>query len=197
MNRVRNIPVTAAIVLALAGPLAAAEPAPQRRQEFVPTRDVDIVYDVVRPQRQQQKSWERIRWLAGDRLERVDSPDRSATVFDRNRNEVTLLNPATRTYRKLEGESRRPTEPEPGTKLQRGSQSVIAGVPCTDWSWSEEVEMHTVCATADGVPLRHEVDGQIVMQARSVKYGPQKAELFQIPSSYAPALAPEGGPAAP
>ncbi len=192
MNRFRNLPVTAVIGLMLAGSPAVAEPESLPPQQLVPTRDVDIVYDVVRPQRQQQKSWERVRWLAGDHLERVDGPDKSATIFDRNGNVVTLLNPATRTYRKLEGAPRRPTEPEPGTKLERGPQSVIAGVPCTDWSWSEDVETHTVCATTDGVPLRHVVDGQTVMQARSVKYGPQKAELFQVPPNFAPALAPDG-----
>jgi len=41
------------------------------------------------------------------------------------------------------------------------------------------------------------VDGQTVMQARSVKYGPQKAELFQVPPIYTPALAPDGGQAEP
>ncbi len=192
MNRFRNLPVTAVIGLMLAGSPAVAEPESLPPRQLVPTREVDIVYDVVRPQRQQQKSWERVRWLAGDHLERVDGPDKSATIFDRNGNVVTLLNPASRTYRKLEGAPRRPTEPEPGTKLERGPQSVIAGVPCTDWSWSEDVETHTVCATTDGVPLRHVVDGQTVMQARSVKYGPQKAELFQVPPNFAPALAPDG-----
>jgi hypothetical protein len=191
MNRFRNLPATAAMALTLAGSPAVAEPLPLPPQQLVPTRDVDIIYDVVRPQ-QQQKSWERVRWLAGDRLERVDGPDKSATIFDRNGNVVTLLIPSTRTYRKLEGAPRRQTEPEAGTKLERGQQSVIAGVPCTDWSWSEDVETHTVCATADGVPLRHVVDGQTLMQARSVKYGPQKAELFQVPPNYTPALAPEG-----
>jgi hypothetical protein len=51
-----------------------------------------------------------------------------------------------------------------------------------------------VCITADGVLLRFLVDGQIVSEARSVSYGPQPAELFQVPAGYAPLLAPEGGP---
>lgn len=192
MNRLRDLPATVAVVLALAAAVALAEEEPR---PLVPTRDVDIIYDVVRSQ--QQKSWERVRWSAGERLERVDGPDRSTTIFDRNGNVVTLLNPKTRTFRRLEAAPYRPTESEPGTKLERGSQSVIAGLPCINWSWSEDVQQHTVCATADGVPLRHVVDGRTVMQARSVKYRPQKAELFQIPPNYSPALAPEGGPAEP
>ena len=49
-----------------------------------------------------------------------------------------------------------------------------------------------VCATADGVILRLIVDGQTFIEARSVKYGPQKADLFRVPANYTPALAPEG-----
>ena len=76
--------------------------------------------------------------------------------------------------------------------LKRGGETVIAGLHCVDWSWTDEVEMHTICATADGVPLRLVVDGATIMQARSVSYGKQAAELFQVPSNYSPALAPEG-----
>lgn len=46
----------------------------------------------------------------------------------------------------------------------------------------------------DGVLLRLVVDGDTVMQARSVSYAPQPAELFQVPQGYEPALAPGGGP---
>ena len=55
------------------------------------------------------------------------------------------------------------------------------------------METHTVCATTDGVTLRLVVDGTTFFAARSVKYAPQKAELFQVPPNYAPALAPAGG----
>ncbi len=54
------------------------------------------------------------------------------------------------------------------------------------------METHTVCATADGVLLRLIVDGKTVIQARSVSYGPQAVELFQVPPGYTPALAPDG-----
>ena len=54
---------------------------------------------------------------------------------------------------------------------------------CTDWSWTEEGETNSICATADGVMLRLVVDGQII-EARSVKYGPQKADLFRVPANY-------------
>ena len=174
------------LALLLVGALAAAEEQPK----FLPARDVDVRYDVTRPQ--QPKVRERVRWLAGEHLERVDASGRSTTIFDRDAHVVTLLTPATRTFRKLDKAPRRPSEPEPGAQLRRGGEAVVAGLPCTDWSWTEDGEKHTVCATADGVILRLIVDGQTFIEARSVRYGPQKAGLFRVPANYTPALAPEG-----
>ena len=162
----------------------------EEQPNLVPTRDVDIRYEVTRPQ--QPKVRERVRWLAAERLERVDASGRSTSIFERDAHAVTLLTPATRTFRKLEHVPRRPSEPEQGAVLARGADATVAGLPCTDWSWTEDDERHTACATADGVILRLVVDGQTFIEARSVKYAPQKADLFRVPANYTPALAPEG-----
>jgi len=186
MSNLRRLPPAITLALLLAGSQGWSEEQPK----LLPTRDVDISYDVTRPQ--QSKVRERVRWLAAQHLERVDTSRKSTTLFDHTAQEVTLLTPANRTYRKLEGAPRRALEPEPGAVLKRGGEAVVAKLPCTEWSWTEEVETHTVCATADGVPLRLVVDGQTIMEARSVAYGQQKPELFQVPPGYAPALAPDG-----
>jgi hypothetical protein len=170
--------------------LAGSDSRAEDQPKLLPTRDVDVRYDVTRPQ--QPKVRERVRWLAGEHLERVDASGRSTSIFDRDAHVVTLLTPATHTFRKLDKAPRRPSEPEPDAALKRGEEGVVAGLPCTDWSWTEEAETHTVCATADGVMLRLVVDGQTLIEARSVKYGPQKADLFRVPANYTPALAPEG-----
>jgi hypothetical protein len=176
----------AVVALLLTGPAPAEE-----RPQLHPTRDVDIIYDVTRPQ--EPKVRERVRWLASEGLERVDGADKSSTIFNRSAHEITLLTPANRTYRKLDGTQGRPPEPGAGVSLKRGDAAVIAGLQCVDWSWTDDVETHTVCATSDGVLLRHSVDGRIVRLARSVSYARQNAKLFQVPPDYAPALAPEGG----
>lgn len=186
MVGLRSFGSMAVLVVLLAGLASRAEEQPK----LLPTRDVDVRYDVTRPQ--QPKVRERVRWLAGEHLERVDASGRSTSIFDRDAHVVTLLTPATRTFRKLDQAPRRPLEPEPDAALQRGAEAVVAGLPCTDWSWVEDGEKHTVCATADGVILRLIVDGQTFIEARSVKYGPQKADLFRVPANYTPALAPEG-----
>jgi hypothetical protein len=145
---------------------------------------MDIRYDVIRPQ---QPRRQRMRWLAAERLERVDASGRSTSIFERDAHAVTLLTPATRTFRKLDRVPRRT-----GRRAARGADVVVAGLPCTDWSWTQDGEKHTVCAAADGIILRLVVDGQTFIEARSVKYGPQNANLFRMPANYTPALAPEG-----
>ena len=158
----------------------------------LPVRDVDISYQITQPS--QRTIVQRRRWLASERVVRMDGPGQSATIFDRNAHEITVLNLANRSYLKLEGTPRLPLDPERGKALARGSQSVIAGLECVDWTWTEDVETHTVCLTSDGVLLRHVVDGQTLMQARSVSYAAQPPELFRVPQGYEPALAPGGGP---
>lgn len=174
------------LALLLAAAPIRAEDAPV----LLPNRDADIAYDVARPQK--PKIRERVRWLAAEHLERVDASGRATTIFDHEAHTITLLTPPNRTFRRLDQVARRPLEPQPGAALGRGADAVVAGLPCTDWSWTEDAEKHTVCATADGVILRLVVDGQTFIEARSVKYGSQKDDLFRIPANYTPAIAPEG-----
>ena len=136
----------AVLTVLLAGSGSRAEEQPK----LLPTRDVDVRYDVTRPQ--QPKVRERVRWLAGERLERVDASGRSTSIFDRDAHVVTLLTPATRTFRKLDKAPRRPSEPEPGAALQRGAEAVVAGLPCTDWSWIEDREKHNLRHRRRGHP---------------------------------------------
>ena len=166
----------AVVTVFLSGSASRADDQPK----LLPTRDVDIRYDVTRPQ--QPKVRERVRWLAAEHLERVDASGRSTSIFDHD-----LLTPVTRTFRKLDQAPRRPLEPEAGTALQRGAEAMVAGLSCTDWSWMEDGEKHIVCATADGVILRLVVDGQTFIEARSVNYGPQKPDLVRVPANYTPA----------
>jgi hypothetical protein len=192
-DRPRVVSMTTLIVL-LAIPftmLAGAECFAQTRPALLPTRDVDIRYDTTRPQ--QPKVRERVRWLASEHLERVDASGRATSIFDRDGHVVTLLTPGTRTFRKIDQIARRPSEPPPDAVLTRGADAVVAGLSCTDWSWTEDGgEKHTLCVTADGAMLRLIVDGQTFREARSVKYASQKPDLFQPPANYTPALAPEG-----
>jgi hypothetical protein len=186
MARIRRALPTAVLASLLVGKAGAEQPT-----QLLPTSDVDIIYEVTLPS--QPRIRERVRYLAAELLERVDGPHKSTTIFDRRTHQMTILTSANRTFLKLDM-PRQPQEPGLKVTLKRGNDSVVAGLHCVDWSWTEDVETRTVCITADGVLLRFVVDGKIVSEARSVSYGPQPAELFQVPPGYAPLLAPEGGP---
>jgi hypothetical protein len=188
MSPLRSLPSLTGFVLLVVVSTAGA----QERPQLVPTRDVDVSYKITRLN--QPVIVERRRWLAGEHLERVDGPDKSTTIFDRNKGEITLLNAANRTFRKLEGNGRRPPEPEAGVKLMRGNEVVIAGLRCVEWTWTQDTETHTVCATPEGVLLRLVIDRNTVIEARSVRFAAQTATLFEVPPGYSPALAPEGAP---
>jgi hypothetical protein len=186
MGYLRRLAPIAVLASLPVGWVARAEP-----PNLLPTRDVDITYDVTLPS--QPRVRERVRWLAAEQLERVDGPHKSTTVFNRRTREIILLTSANRTFRQLDM-PRQPQEPEPEAILKRGSESVVAGLHCVDWSWTEDVETRTVCITADGVLLRFLVDAKTISEARSVTYRPQPPDIFQVPPNYAPLLAPEGGP---
>lgn len=188
MSRAPFICMVAALTLAGSALSRADDEQPQ----IMPTRDVDITYEVTRPNEPMTVS--RRRWSASEHLQRVGGSDTSTTIFDADKGEVTLLNPKNRTYRKLEGSPRMPMAPDRGTTLKRGGVAVIAGMNCVDWSWTDETEIHTACLTPDGVLLRIVIDGKTILKARSVSYKRQPSELFQVPVDYQPALAPEGGP---
>jgi hypothetical protein len=114
-------------------------------------RDVDITYDLTLPS--QARVRERVRWLADEQLERVDGPHGSTTIFNRRTHEIILLTRGNRTFRQLDM-PRQPQEPAPEPTLKRGNESVVAGLHCVEWSWTEDVETRTVCITADGLLLR-------------------------------------------
>jgi len=186
MGYLRCLPPTAILASLLVGPVAQAAPS-----HLLPTRDVDIVYDVTL--HAQPRVRERVRWLAAEQLERVDGPRKSTTIFNRRTHQMTLLTSADRSFLQLDM-PRQPEEPAPAVTVVRGNESVVAGLHCVDWSWTEDTETRTVCITADGVLLRFLVDNKTVSEARSVSYRPQPAELFQVPPNYTPSLAPGGGP---
>src|SRR5262249_51932540 len=98
MNLVRTLSLVAAFsVVGVSSPPHSEEGQPQT----APTRDVDITYQITRPGR--PALVERRRWLASQHLRRVDGPDKSATIFDQSRGELTVLNAANHTYLTLEG----------------------------------------------------------------------------------------------
>src|SRR5271166_5475045 len=136
MRRVR-LPPAVTFALFAASPLEAEMSPP-----LMPTHDVDVTYSVTRERGPPIR-------------ERVDGPDKSTTIFDRNKGEITLLTAESRTYRKLVSAAGGPIEAEQGGQLTRGGEAEVAGLRCTEWAWAADIdETRAVCATPDGVLLR-------------------------------------------
>lgn len=189
MYLAHTLPLAVAISV---GAVASVSRAGEQQPLTAPTRDVDITYQITRPGL--PVITDRRRWLANQHLRRVDGSNGSATIFDLSRGEITLLNASNRTYRMLQGAAKKRMSPPEGVELKRGGEFTIAGGACTDWSWMDDVELHTACLTPDGVLLRLLIDGKIVAEARSVLYAPQPPQLFDVPPGYTPAFSPEGVP---
>ena len=120
MNLVRTL----SLAVALSAVVVSSPPHSEERQpQTAPTRDVDIMYQITRPG--QPMILERRRWLSSQHLRRVDGPDKSATIFDQSRGELTILNAANHTYLTLEGPAAKRMSPGKVTVLKRGSEFKI------------------------------------------------------------------------
>ena len=105
--------------VAIAALLAA--PAPPRAEEqppLLPTRDVDITYKVT-PAARSGRSASACAGRPPPISSASTAPTASTSIFDRQAKEVTLLNGATRTYTKLEGDA----APAVGARQGCGAQA--------------------------------------------------------------------------
>jgi hypothetical protein len=110
------------------------------------------------------------------------------SIFDRQAKEVTLLNGATPTYTKRDGAPRRPSEPDKDAVLKRGGEVVVARQRCVEWSWTEDVETHTICVTGPPALPSRSRNRRRGAAARRPGARAQPPELFRVPTNYAPAL---------
>ena len=61
----------------------------------------------------------------------------------------------------------------------------VAGLPCTNWQTPDNRGQPAVlCLTADGVMLRASSGDQVLVEARSVTYGPQDSAAFAAPAGF-------------
>ena len=186
--------------LALGGLLAALPPAAlpsvaraQDRPRIQPSRDVAVTYRVEGAAASAvpggipgalRLSWD----AAGQRLRAEPEGRTQAVIVDLRAHSAQVLDTMLRSALTL---SVRDADLQPltldGARLTRRGDEVVAGLPCTDWAVQSPRGAGTVCFTADGVALRAdgEVDGQRgAFIASSVSYGPQRDELFRVPSDY-------------
>jgi hypothetical protein len=163
----------------------------QAKPKLLPDRDVDITYRVT--DRSDKPLQERVRWLAASHLQRIDGPGRRAVLADRTTDYITILTPSTKSFVKLREPAGGLFRPDEGAAYTKGSENVVAQVPCTEWGSTDPNtgNARSACVTDDGVMLRITENGQTLIQAISVQYRPLKPTTFEIPHGYSPTLIPD------
>ncbi len=183
----RTTPCIAACLLAAfaATPLAQAD----ERPTTMPTRDVDITYQMAAPgpSGKIQTLSQRMRWSPEAGLLRVDPPAQGVyTIMDYHAHKLLVVSDAQRSVMLMHAAAN-VTAPgvSPTAKFVRGGQGSVAGLACTDWQTSDFTgQPTTVCLTDDGVLLRAKRGDHVLVQAAQVAYGPIDPGVFKVPADY-------------
>ncbi len=177
----------AALLLLLAAGAAHA----QDRPSLTPTRDVDVTYRMTQGGHALQQ---RTRWQIAERRMRVDTPTPGVyMIVDYAARRMSMVSDADRGVVEVQANA----GPMPGQPGQAGADFVrqgaaqVAGLPCTEWRTVDSQGVATLaCITADGVLLRAQQAGRVLVEAARVSYGAQDPAAFRVPDGYTRATRP-------
>jgi hypothetical protein len=171
--------------------LAAGAALAQTHPQLIPTRDVDVTYRVTQAGRTVE---ERVRWLAAEQVQRVDSSGPIYMIVDHKSRRLTLVNIAKRTVLTMDAPRQSALDPDSDAAFTNAGQASVAGLPCTEWLMPAGGAKR-LCVTADGVMLRVQDGGSTLAEATAVQYGQSDPASFQVPADFQnmppPAAAPE------
>jgi hypothetical protein len=170
--------------------LAAGAATAQEKPPMLPTRDVAVVYRLSSPDGKEQHTMKLFATGDGAKL-RMESPERPGfMIMDRTDKKVIVVIAERKAY--VEGA----LDPRLGggfllnedMGFTKAGTDTVAGQSCTEWDvQAPQGRTAKVCVTGDGVVLRGQSgDDQHTgsIEAVSVAYGPQAADLFQPPADY-------------
>lgn len=170
----------AALVAAV---FAAAPASAQNRPPITPTRDVDVTYRIAGPDAPLEQ---RMRWGVTLGKLRVDPPSPGMfVIIDTVTHAMQAVREGDRSVLLMHGGAESlPGVAKGGAFIQRG-EARVAGLACTDWE-TKDTGGRTVlaCLTADGVLLRAQANGLVLLQATSVRFEPQAEAVFRVPADY-------------
>jgi hypothetical protein len=172
--------------------LVADEALAQERPQTLPTRDVDVVYPITRGT---QTLDEHTRWRAAEQAERVDPPGLDVHVIINHQKRVAwLVNDQLHTVVDMALPHGNPLDPSSQATFTRQNDATIAGQSCTDWAVNGAGPQTVLCLTGDGVLLRVQAGGHILVEASHVTYAPSDPALFTIPTQYTHTAPPPPNP---
>jgi hypothetical protein len=176
---IRVLPLV--LVLVLATPALA-----QEKPAITPQRDVDVTYAIAAPAAGAALLSQRMRWSVASGRLRVDPPAQDMyMVVDYRSRRMMVVRPSDRAV--LEMDASGPGLPGAPSDGQFARQDTlnVAGLACTNWQTLDAGGVPAViCLTADGVMLRATRQGQLLLEATSVSYGPQGSATFDLPAGY-------------
>lgn len=167
--------------LALLGlaPLAASA---QDRPLTSPNRDVDVVYLMAGPN---SPLAQRLRWGVSLGKLRVDPPTPGLfVIIDTASHTVQAVREGDRSVVQMAGAGGVPGVSAEGQFVRKG-EAVVAGLGCTQWQTRDTGGRQVLaCLTADGVLLRVEADGLVLLDAIRVEFAAQPEAVFRVPEDY-------------
>jgi hypothetical protein len=157
---------------------------PPDRPLLLPTRDVDVTYEMSQDGRTLSQ---RMRWSAAPRKLRVDPPLPGLFVIvDYDQKRMSMVRERERTVIDMTASQQFVSgiEGRLATAARQGEYRV-SGLPCTTWETKDITNNPaSACITPDGVLLQVRARGQVVLTASSVRYEPQDPALFRVPEGY-------------
>ncbi len=191
-----SMPRRAALTAAVTALALAAGARADERPLTMPTRDVDITYQMPAPgpNGQVQELSERQRWNAEGGQMRLDTPNPGVyTVMDYHDHKLLVVREADHSVLIMHtGESSAAPGVSRTAQFTRVDQDNVAGLPCTDWRTQDlQGRPSTVCLTGDGVLLRAKSGDTVLVQATHVVYGPVDPSVFTPPADYHPVTPPQ------
>lgn len=183
-----NLPqaLAAACLAAITLPAAARA---QDRPTTMPTRDVDITYQMAAPgpSGKVEMLSQRMRWSPEAGLLRVDPPTQGIyTIMDYHAHKLLVVSEPQRTVMLMHAAANVSAPGvSPTAQFARVGPAQVAGLACTDWQTKDSTgQPTTVCLTDDGVLLRARRGDQVLVQAVTVNYAPVDASVFKVPAGY-------------
>jgi hypothetical protein len=174
--------------------------AAEDRPATIPTRDVDVTYQMARQDATAavKPLEQRMRWAVSTSLLRVDPPIAGIyVVMNYKTHRLDTIREKERMVVEMDASGAGLSMGAPSNaKFTRKDDAMVAGLPCTEWETRDVAGQPALaCLTADGVLLRAVSRGRTLIEASTVHYGPIDSRVFDIPASYKRILPPTPGSA--
>ncbi len=172
--------------LLLCGPALLHPAAAQEKPPITPQHDVDVTYTIAQPVQGRPALSQRMRWSVATGRLRVDPPSPDLyMIVDYRAKKMAVVKESAKAVLDLNAAGPGLPGANANASFIRGAIGRAAGLGCTNWQTTDARGLPVeICMTDDGVMLRATQDGHVLLEAASVRYGPQDPAAFVPPDGY-------------